>query len=184
MNLTICELSYLNQLISSCVNTITCMSLFRNQVQDAQLKAMLETHFPAHVEDYNRKVEFVKDVKQASGDLAVPNMTTSVFDSQENSSKTAVPVTVNTDVKTLNDREIALSYLLTLKRAGKEYAVASMEATNPKLRQFLKDAYTMSCNHSYEVCQWMVKHDFYPITLATGEQVGQIAAMYNTIPIE
>ena len=50
MKLTICELSYLNELISSCVNTITCMSLFKNQVTDPELKAMLCTHFPIHIE--------------------------------------------------------------------------------------------------------------------------------------
>ena len=51
MKLTICELSYLNELITSCVNTITCMSLFRNQVTDEELKSLLNTHFPIHVED-------------------------------------------------------------------------------------------------------------------------------------
>ena len=76
-----------------------------------------------------------------------------------------------------------MSYFLTLKRAGKEYAIASMEATNPKLRQFLKDAYTMSCNHSYEVYEWMAKNNYYPIILATGEQVGNISSIYNIISL-
>ena len=39
------------------------MSLFRNQVTDEELKSLLNTHFPIHVEDYNRKVEFVKDAE-------------------------------------------------------------------------------------------------------------------------
>ena len=77
----------------------------------------------------------------------------------------------------------SLSYFLTLKRAGKEYAIASMEATNPKLRQFLKDAYTMSCNHSYEVYEWMAKNNYYPIITSTGEQTGDIASLYNIIPM-
>ena len=57
MKLTICELSYLNELITSCVNTITCMSLFKNQVIDEELKSLLNTHFPIHIEDYNKKQE-------------------------------------------------------------------------------------------------------------------------------
>ena len=40
MKLTICELSYLNELITSCVNTITCMSLFKNQVSNEELKSL------------------------------------------------------------------------------------------------------------------------------------------------
>ncbi len=183
MKLTICELSYLNELITSCVNTITCMSLFKNQVTNEELKSMLNTHFPVHVEDYNKKVEFVKDVDTASGKLNVPELNTSIFSEDVNSSKPATPVTVNTNVTTLTDREIALSYFLTLKRAGKEYAIASMEATNPKLRQFLKDAYTMSCNHSYEVYEWMAKNNYYPLVVATGEQTGNIASIYNPISL-
>ena len=181
MKLTICELSYLNELITSCVNTITCMSLFKNQVTDEELKNILNTHFPIHIEDYNLKVEFVKDVETASGKLNVPELNTSIFSENVNESKSASPVTVNTNVTKLTDREIALSYFLTLKRAGKEYAIASMETTNPKLRQFLKDAYTMSCNHSYEVYEWMAKNNYYPIILATGEQTGNISSIYNII---
>lgn len=182
MKLTICELSYLNELITSCINSITCMSLFRNQVADEELKSILNTHFPIHVEDYNRKVEFVKDVETASGKLNVPELNTSIFAEEITGTKLASPVTVNTNVTKLNDREIALSYFLTLKRAGKEYAIASMEATNPKLRQFLKDAYTMSCNHAFEVYEWMAKNNYYPIVVATGEQTGDISCIYNTIP--
>ena len=72
---------------------------------------------------------------------------------------------------------------MTLKRAGKEYAIASMEATNPVLRQFLKDAYTMSCNHSYEVYEWLAKNNFYPLVVSTGEQTGEIGSIYSTISL-
>lgn len=181
MKLTICELSYLNELILSCVNSITCMSLFKNQVQDEELKSMINTHFPIHIEDYNKKVEFVKNADTANGKLNIPQLNTSIFTEDVQETKSATPITVNTNVQNLNDREIALSYFLTLKRAGKEYAIASMEATNPKLRQFLKDAYTMSCNHAYEVYQWMAKKEYYPIVIANGEQIGNIAGIYNEI---
>ncbi len=183
MELTITELSQLNELILSCTNTITCMSLFRKQVQDAELKSLLDVQFPQHVEDYNKKVEFVKDLEKASGKLGVPNANLSIFQPNGSEQAATVPVTVNTNVETLNDREIANSYLLTLKRAGKEYAVASMEASNPKLRQFLKDAYTMCCNHAYEIWEWLAKNNFYALNVATGEQIGKVASIYNPISL-
>jgi len=181
MKLTICELSYLNELITSCVNTITCMSFFKNQVTNEELKSLLDTHFPIHIEDYNEKVAFVKNIDTANGKLNVPSLNTSIFSENIMESKPATPICVNTNASSLTDREIALSYFLTLKRAGKEYAIASMEATNAKLREFLKDAYTMSCNHSYEVYEWLAKNKYYPIILATGEQTGNIASIYNSI---
>ena len=78
-----------------------------------------------------------------------------------------IPVTPRTDIQQLNDREIATGYLLTLKRAGREYAWSAMEATNPTLREFLKDAFTMSCNHAYEVSEWLIKKGFYPLWCRT-----------------
>ena len=183
MKLTICELSDLNELITSCVNTITCMSLFKNQVTNEELKSLLNTHFPIHIEDYNKKVEFVKNADTATGKLNVPELNTSIFSEDLTQSKPAEPICVNTNVTTLTDREIALSYFLTLKRAGKEYAIASMEATNPTLRQFLKDAYTMSCNHSYEIYEWMAKNNYYPVILSTAEQTGNISSIYNPISL-
>lgn len=183
LKLTIAELSQLNELILSCSNTITCMSLFKNQVQDAELKSLLDTQFPIHVEDYNKKVEFVKNIDTASGKLAVPNVNDTIFDQNTDSAKSAIPDTINTNAQKFNDREIATSYLLTLKRAGKEYAVASMEATNPKLRQFLKDAYTMACNHAYEIWEWMAKNGFYPLNVSTDEQVSEVSSMFNVIKL-
>lgn len=118
------------------------------------------------------------------GTLNVPKINATIFTENIEKSKTCEPVTVNTNVTTLNDREIALSYFLTLKRAGKEYAIASMEATNLKLREFLKDAYTISCNHSYEVYEWLAKKNFYPIIIANGEQTGDIASIYNPISLQ
>lgn len=54
------ELHELHELILSCVNSLTNMALFKNMAQNQELKTMIKTHFPAHVQDYNMKVEFVK----------------------------------------------------------------------------------------------------------------------------
>ena len=179
MKLTMSELCQLNELILSCSNTITCMSLFKNQVQDVELKSLLDTQFPIHIDDYNKKVDFVKSLEKASGKLEIPNLNTSIFTPNTDVSIPAIPDTINTNVDKFNDREIATSYLLTLKRAGKEYAIASMEATNLKLREFLKDAYSMACNHAYEIWQWMTKNNFYPLNVATDVQVSAVANMFN-----
>lgn len=81
----------------------------------------------------------------------------------------------------LNDREIATGYLLTLKKAGREYAWSAMEASNPELREFLKDAFTMSCNHAYEVWQWMVKKGYYLLDAAKDEEISKVGSMYNIV---
>jgi Spore coat protein len=181
MELASHELNDLHELIVSCVNSITNMALFKNAVHDPELKSIIERHFPAHVQDYNMKVEFVKNEAGSTQKLDVPELNVSLNDFTKSPVSNPEPVTPRTDVQELNDREIATAYLLTLKRAGREYAWSAMEASNPKIREFLKDAFTMSCNHAYDVWQWMVKKGYYPLCPAPQEQINKASSIYNEV---
>lgn len=182
MQLTKVEVCQLKELLLSCTNTITCMSLFLNEVQDQELKAILTKQFPLHIDDYNMKAEFLKEEMGPNGQLQVPEQISIDLNLGE---KTSVqPVLPNTNVTKLNDREIATNYLLTLKRAGKEYAWAAMEASQPKLRQFLKDAFTMACNHAYEVWDWMAKHQYYGICPEPKVDLNEAASIFEIIPTD
>lgn len=52
MKLAAHELHDLNELTMSCVNSITNMAYMLQHVQDPELKAILERHFPLHIRDY------------------------------------------------------------------------------------------------------------------------------------
>jgi spore coat protein CotF len=125
------------------------------------------------------KVRFVK-AAAPSEKLNVPELKRILQDFVK-SPVPASPVLPRTNIQELNDREIATGYLLTLKRAGREYAWSAMEAGNPELREFLKDAFTMSCNHAYEVWQWMVKNGFYPLIPASQTDIQTIGNAFNEV---
>lgn len=180
MQLSCGELHNLTELILSCVNSITNMALYKNAVTDSELKAIIENHFPVHVQDYNMKVKFVKEATAPTEKLNVPQLKKILQDFTK-APVAIIPVTPRTDIQQLNDREIATGYLLTLKRAGREYAWSAMEASNPELREFLKDAFTMSCNHAYEVYQWMVKNGFYALSPAPQTEIDATGAIFNII---
>ena len=74
MQISTGELHNLSELILSCVNSITNMAMFKNQITDPELKAMIENHFPIHVQDYNMKVKFVKDATAPTEKLNVPEL--------------------------------------------------------------------------------------------------------------
>lgn len=174
------ELHDLNELILSCVNSITNMAHFIEIAQDQELKGLLQQHFAVHIQDYNIKVEYVKNPNGATTKLQVPPLNHNTdFYSQVPSSPQ--PVMPRTQVSKFNDREIATAYLLTLKRAGREYAWATMEATNPQIRQFLEDAFTMASHHAYDVWQWMVKRGFYPLQQAPQNITQMIGQMYDVV---
>lgn len=180
MQLAAHELYDLNELTLSCVNSITNMALFLNQVKDPELKALLQKHFPYHVKDYNTKVEYLSRQSGAKTGLPVPEMT-HILTNFTQSGTSAQAVTPRTNLKELNDREIATAYLLTLKRAGREYAWAAMESSNPEIRSFLESAFQMSSHHAFDVWQWMVKKGFYPLEQAQPAAAGVIASMYHIV---
>lgn len=184
MKLAAHELHDLNELTMSCVNSITSMAYMIDHVTDAELKSMIERHFPLHVRDYNMKVEFLN---QASGarkelplikeDRVLNDLTSSTF--------TQYPaIQPRISVQNFDDREMATAYLLTLKRAGREYAWAAMELANPEIRSFCQTAFMMSCSHAYDVWQYMVKRGYYPLEPANPSMIQKVGAMYQVVPEE
>jgi spore coat protein CotF len=171
----VCELS---ELLTSCLNSINSMGLFINSVKDAELKGIIQKHMAAHVQDYNMKAEWVS--KMASNDqLNVPAMPTAT---PITSTPQVQPVQPNPNTTALDDRSIAVSYLLTLKRAGREYAWAAFETTDPQLRKFLEDCFTMCSRHSYEVWGWLTKKGYYPLEPASQTLLQKVSQTFQLVP--
>ncbi|GIP31811.1 spore coat protein [Paenibacillus sp. J2TS4] len=180
MQLAAHEAQDLHELALSCVNSITNMACFINLVQDAELKAILQQHFPLHIQDYNMKAEYLSKAEGTAAKLPVPDLRP-ILQSFTQSPQTPVPVTPRTTIQQFNDREMATAYLLTLKRAGREYAWAAMEMSHPDIRSFLEDAFRMSSHHAYDVWQWMVKKGFYPLEPAPQTTLSTLGGMYQLV---
>jgi len=182
MQLAAHELYDLNELTMSCVNSITNMDYMLDHVTDPEFRAILEEHFPYHVRDYNMKVEFLNNKQGAKKELPrfkIDGRLTSYTESMVNEYPSVQP---RTTIKDLNDREMITAYLLTLKRAGREYAWAAMEAANPEIRGFLETAFLMSCAHAYDVWQYMTQKGYYPLEQASQQMTTKIGNVYKVVP--
>jgi len=180
MQLAVHEAQDLHELAMSCVNSITNMACFLNQVQDAELKGMLQQHYPLHIQDYNMKVDYLSKAQGTTAKLPIPNLQP-ILQSYTQSTTPPVPITPRTSVEQFNDREIATAYLLTLKRAGREYAWAAMEMSNPGVRSFLEDAFRMSSHHAFDIWQWMVKKGYYPLEPASPATLNTLGEIYQPV---
>lgn len=180
MQLAAHEVYDLNELTLSCVNSITNMALFMKQAKDAELKSLIEKHFPYHIKDYNTKVEYLSRESGAKTGLPVPEFT-NILENHMSAGTNVKSVTPRTDLREFDDREIATAYMLTLKRAGREYAWAAMEASNPEIRTFLEDAFRMCSRHAYDIWQWMAKKGYYPVETAPAATLGTMASIYKTV---
>lgn len=180
MQLAVHEAQDLHELAMSCVNSITNMACFLNQVQDTELKSILQKHFPQHIQDYNMKAEYLGKAEGATSKLPVPNLQP-VLQSFTQATVNPLPVTPRTMVEQFNDREIATAYLLTLKRSGREYAWAAMEMSNPEIRSFLEDAFRMCSHHAYDIWQWMVNKGYYPLEAAAKTTLDTLGHMYQLV---
>ncbi|QQZ07750.1 spore coat protein [Heyndrickxia vini] len=182
MKLAAHELHDLNELTMSCVNSITNMAYMLEHVQCQEFKSILETHFPLHVRDYNMKVEFLNELDGAKKELPLLKEDGKLQDFTSSNMNQYPPIQPRTLIENMNDREMATAYLLTLKRAGREYAWSAMEMANPKIRSFCQTAFMMSCSHAYDMWQYMVKKGYYALEPAETTMIGKIGAMYKVIP--
>lgn len=178
MQLTTHEAMDIHELTMSCVNSITNMGYFMHHIQDQELKAMMKRHFPLHLQDYNTKVEILSQPQGPKSSLPVPDMIQTLHSFTQANAIT--PVTPRTDAQDFNDREIATAYLLTLKRAGREYAWSAMEMGNPEVRTFLEDAFRMCSHQAHEVWQWMVKKGYYPVEPVAQSTLHTLGTLYQT----
>ncbi|KIY23776.1 spore coat protein [Mesobacillus subterraneus] len=181
MQLSTHELYQLNELTMSCVNSLTNMAYMLHHVQDPEFKMILERHYPMHVRDYNMKVEFLNKLEVPT--KTIPMLKNIVHNNAiaTNNVKT-LPIQPRTEMENMNDREMATAYLLTLKRAGREYAWSAMEMVHPDIRAFCQTAFIMSSSHAYDVWQYMVERGYYPVRQASSEQITEIGAMYEIVP--
>ncbi|WP_078547672.1 spore coat protein [Litchfieldia alkalitelluris] len=182
MKLAAHELQDLHELTLSCVNSITNMSYMLQHVQDPELKSIMERHYPFHIRDYNMKVEFLNQTEGAKKELPLFQEQRQLNNYTESPVLQYIPVQPRTIVQDMNDREMGTAYLLTLKRAGREYAYSAMEAANPELRSFLQTAFMMSCSHAYDMWQYMVKKGYYPLEQADQTLVSKMGATYQLVP--
>jgi len=182
VNLAAHEASELNELLMSCTNSIQSMALFINQAQDPQLREMIQRHFSVHVQDYNMKVEFAQQSFGSRDQLNVPPLNL----------QAAMPIPAGqyppfqpqVQLGQLDDRAIATSYLLTLKRAGREYAWSAFETATPQLRSFLEDAFRMCSHQSYEVWQYMASKGWYPVIMAPEPTINTFGNIYQEVPYQ
>lgn len=182
MKLAAHELHDLNELTMSCVNSITNMGYMLYHVQDPKFKQILERHLPLHVRDYNMKVEFLNKREGAKKELPLLSESKRVSDQTLQMVSAAPAVQPRTMVENMNDREMATAYLLTLKRAGREYAWAAMEMVNPEIRSFCQTAFMMSCSHAYDMWQYMASKGYYPVENADPADIAKMGAMYEVVP--
>lgn len=181
MQLASHEAHELKELAFSCVNTLTNMSMFILKIKDPELKSMLEKQYAAHVQDYNIKVEYLSKEDGPAMKLQVPELT-GTMQCYTKSEAAVIPAEPRVNITEFDDREMATAYLLTLKRAGREYAWSAMEASNPGIRAFLEDAFTMASHHAFEVWQWMVKKGYYPLEEEPQDVVNTYGKLFKPLP--
>jgi spore coat protein CotF len=175
------EAHELSELLMSCTNSIQTMGLFLEQAQDQELKNMIASHFAVHVQDYNMKVEYANQM-MSRDQLNVPPIAMNAM--LPRNPVYSNPVQPELRPKMLDDRAIATSYLLTLKRSGREYAWSAFEASTPQLRAFLEDAFRMCSHQAYEVWQYMARKGWYPVHYASNPMLQSLQQIYQEVPYQ
>lgn len=176
------EAHELNELLLSCTNSIQSMALFIDQATDPVLRNMITRHYAVHVQDYNMKVEYANRFSSPD-QLNVPAMPMNPpMPAMNAGPQQYQPLQPQVKLHQLDDRAIATSYLLTLKRAGREYAWSAFECSTPQLRSFLENAFQMCSHQAFEVWQYMASRGYYAVVPASQDVLQPMQQMYKSVP--
>lgn len=175
------EAYHLHELVLGSANMVTTLSYFVKHVQDAELKSIMARQYRLHIQDYNLKVEYMQNPEGPRAEVPVPPLNPVLESFTESPVAHYTPYVPRADIQQFSDREIATSYLLALKRSGRETSWAALETANPSLRCLLEDGFVMNSHHAYEIWEWMVKHGYYPLQPASSDILNTVEDMYSSL---
>ncbi|MDM5154594.1 spore coat protein [Bacillus sp. DX1.1] len=120
---------------------------YMKQVQDEELRDLLQQHLPYILQAYNEQVNFQEgeNVQHMIGEqLASPFFQIDI--AMRNTNK--------------SDIEIAIFYISHLKKLTLGYAQVAVEVANPEFRSFLENCFVKMNRYAYSVWQYIVKKEY------------------------
>ena len=134
---------------------------YEPQIQDPELKAILERHKTFKTQLYNTLVDTLK----TGQDPATPTQTYKMNESNiaTYGMQPGQPKAPATSVSELNDESISGFLIGSLKTCASSFTVAALEESNPVLRRVFADSVPNIIEMAYEMFLYQNKHHYYQV---------------------
>ncbi|WP_197089633.1 spore coat protein [Bacillus sp. SA1-12] len=155
------EMMECHEVLSSMINGINHFQLYQQYCQDQELKNILNNQLSFMTNEYNT---FVNVLQQKSNIGHLPSVKSQVNVSPTYGvSSNAVPEGPNASINQINDRDIS-SGMLGCHKAGAVFKMhASLECTDPQIREMMIQGAKNCADQAYETWGYMNKKGYYQV---------------------
>lgn len=153
------EVMEVHEVLTSEINDINTMQLYRQHVKDTQLAGILDKQMQFAVQGYNQLVQSVQNKgMQAAVPYRAPKTTTPTYGLHQPPS-----VSPAMSVNAIDDRDVASAILDLHKTGAGKKMIASLECADPQLRRTLQQSAVNCSEQAYEVWQYMNQQGYYQV---------------------
>lgn len=153
------EMMEIHEILTTGIDGINNMQLYRPHAQDPQLQQMLDHQLQFMMNEYNTLVQMVQS--QGAGQ-AVPYRAPKNFSPTYGLDHPA-PQSPNTSLNQMDDRDVAFGLLCVHKTGAKRKMTGALECANPMLRSALQQGAINCSEQAYEVWQFMNQKGYYQV---------------------
>ncbi len=165
-----------HEILTDAINGINQFELYRPHVKDQQLGQILDRQLSFMIQGYNGLVNYLHNNGRYQS---------TSYQGQSNFSpklglRNPSPENPNMNVNQLNDRDIASGMLGCAKSSAVFATLASLECTDPNLRNIMKTCITSKVDMAYETFQYMNQKGFYQVPTMQDNTTQTMINSYQT----
>lgn len=177
------EIMEVHEVLSSEINGINTMQLYRQHVRDTQLAQIVDKHLQFAVQGYNTLVQTVQNKgMQSAVPYRAPKSTAPTYGLHQ-----PAPASPAMSVNAVDDRDVACAMLDIHKTGANKKMLASLECADPQLRRTLQQGAVNCSEQAYEIWQYMNQQGYYQVPtmkdMTTQTMINSYQPMSGTFPI-
>lgn len=143
------ETMEVHEILNEKINLINHFNMYAQQVQDRQLRQMIERHMQTAMQSYDQLVGYTHDYNAASGmprPYSMPNVQPQSIQYGLRNPMDQMPQMQSG----MNDQHILAAVLLCHKNSARNHMHASLECADPNIRQMMINGAITCANQAYE----------------------------------
>lgn len=178
------EVNDMHEVLGSMIGVLEQYVLYRDYIQDQELRQIWDNQYPFLVDEYNMLVQAFSTGKDPSHGTLRYQMTQNNDSIIYGLKPTAQPKTPKQNANEINCACISAFMLSQLKGIAGQKTIAAFEVTNPVVRRVLQDSIPNTIEMGYEIALWQNKQGHYQIPQYSQQDMQQILHSYGPAPTQ
>jgi len=175
------EVNDVHEVLSNMVSFLEQCVLFRERIQDQELKQIVDNQYNFLVDEYNMLVQCFSTGQDPAHGTRRYQMTQSNESITYGMVPNSQPKKPKQNASEINCAAISKFILNALKAMASQKTMAALEATNPVVRRVIQDSIPNTIEMAYEISIWQNKKGHYQIPQYSEQDMQAIINSYAPI---